>query len=201
MATEIKPIFRFEEEGHRYFLGDQELPSVTTVITAVLGGTITVSPEAWKMAGERGTAVHKACELDDLGTLDESTVGEEWPYLDAYRKFKSEHACEWDGIERRHYHEVYNYAGTIDRMGTLDGRRSILDIKTGLRSPLHDIQLAAYSMLAGFSPANWNRIILHLHSNGDYAIYTSKKSSLAQDMNIFLSALAIYNWQRRNYGG
>lgn len=202
MATEIKPIFRFEEEGHRYFLGDRELPSVTTVIGAILDPNVALYTEASRL---RGIAVHLACELDDLGTLDESTVGEEWPYLDAYRKFRSEHECQWLGIEERRYEPVYGFAGTLDRRGIVDAYDTILDIKTGAKQPTHGIQLAAYAMLARNSIVGvamaYERTILRLNDDATYALFKSPRNTLRADTNTFLNALGVYNWKRRNYGG
>ena len=195
VATEIKPTFRFEEDGHKYFLDDSEIPSVTQVIGAVLDGNAGFYTEESRM---RGTVVHLACELDDLGQLDESALDDEiMPYLAAYQKFKQEHLCEWEGIEERLCHETYGFAGTIDRRGIVVSNRTVLDIKTGAKSDIHDIQLAAYVMLLNHT--HTHRFILQLDDDGTYSLHQICRNTLRGDINIFLSALAVFTWKKGRF--
>lgn len=55
----------FYPEAHQYFVGDKELPSITTLLSKVYGSPYTnVNPEILKRASEYGTAVHN--ELQEL---------------------------------------------------------------------------------------------------------------------------------------
>ena len=139
--------------GRRYELDGVVIPSVTTI----LGWGIDKSRiPPW--TGAFGHLVHKACELDSLGLLDESTlVAQEidgrwcvpWPRLRAWRRYtKGDRPyaverpvwCEIDGLR---------YAGTIDVVWCpgRDGLFAIDDIKTGkqARPSEHGPQVQAYA--------------------------------------------------------
>lgn len=102
---------RFDEEAHRYFLGDKELRGITGLIHQILG--LGVYPDASGFtkgyliprAGSRGTAVHHAIQtFDELGICqthqivtttyykgesNEYVTDEEWDVdfeLDSYRR-------------------------------------------------------------------------------------------------------------------
>ena len=120
----------FFDEGHRYQLDGEELPSVSELcrfITREIYGD--VSQYTLDRAADRGTAVHKACEaLDIYGKVE---ISEDiTPYLKAYLKFRKEHSVTWDKVEQAGYHKTLRYAGTIDRRGTVDGKSCIVDLKT-----------------------------------------------------------------------
>ena len=57
----------FRESDHTYWLGDVQVPGVTTVL-AILGGYEGIPERILRKAADRGTAVHKITELDDAGT-------------------------------------------------------------------------------------------------------------------------------------
>jgi len=199
MATEIRPQLTFEEEGHKYFLDGVEIPSVTTVIGAVLDDNAGFYTEESRL---RGTVVHLACELDDLGTLDESALDEEiHPYLEGYRKFKREHEPIWEGIECRLFHPHYRYASTLDRYGSAMfnsmRRRCVGEIKTGGMSPNYNIQTAAQAMLLP-NPPSWARLIIQLFDDATYALQVCPTSELMADFSVFISGLNILNWKRRH---
>ena len=127
-----------------------ETPSVSTFISPLYGsGKSYFTPES----ALRGTRVHLATELDDLGKLDHSSI----------RGSKIEgHLAAWreaiDGkleagiveVECRFAHEIdgVRYCGTVDRILELpDGRLAVADLKTGrlTRRP-HAAQVQAYRL-------------------------------------------------------
>lgn len=121
----------FFEHGHRYEVNGIEVPSVSEVTRFIADA---VYPDRGnnsflEHAAERGTAVHKATEeLDNSGKV-ELVDGEIIPYVKAYAKFIKDHDPTWFGVEWA-VHHGYDYAGTIDRYGILDGQYCIMDIKT-----------------------------------------------------------------------
>ena len=160
----------FFDEGHKYTLDGEELPSVsqlTRFISREIYGD--VGQFNLDRAAERGTAVHKATELlDKYGTaeIDEDIS----PYLKAYIAFRKEHKCEWQKIEYATHHPENLYAGTLDRVGTVDGKLVVLDIKTSstIQKPLYTAQLNLYrKMLPG--PIE-QLVILHLKKDGTYKL-------------------------------
>jgi hypothetical protein len=165
------------------------IPSVTEVISGV--GLINfqgIDPQILHQAAAFGTAVHQACALDDLGDLDESTLDENLkPYLDAWRTCSRAMGWKWLNIEEPEFSEVYQFAGTPDRIGEM----LVVDIKTGsIVPPWTGLQTAAYSILTNITTAR--RIAVQLLPNGKFKVteYTDRK-----DREVFLSALTVYTWR------
>jgi hypothetical protein len=198
-STLHAPIFRFDESEHRYWLGDEELASVTTILAASF--SFNARKEVAEVARELGTIVHKACELDDLNDLDESTLEPEFrPYLEAWRAFRKEHGFtpDMEGIEVRRYHPQWKYAGTIDRVGRMrSGRHMVLDIKTGGRYAHYQLQLAAYVFLLD-NPFDYHRGVVVLNSNGSFDFEEYSKDSVHQDIGFFRSAHNVYKFKREH---
>ena len=160
----------FFDEGHKYTLDGEELPSVselTRFISREIYGD--VGQFNLDRAADRGTAVHKATELlDKYGTveIDEDIS----PYLKAYIAFRKEHKCEWQKIEYATHHPENLYAGTLDRVGAVDGKLVVLDIKTSstIQKPLYTAQLNLYRKTLP-DPIE-QLVILHLKKDGTYKL-------------------------------
>lgn len=119
----------FYDETHRYTVDGEEVPSVselTRFISKEIYGEI--SQSILDSAASRGTAVHKAAEaLDKYGRVEVSD--ESLPYIKAYLSFLKEKKPEWEKIEWQVNNQTL-YAGTIDRYGTVNGKKAIVDLKT-----------------------------------------------------------------------
>jgi predicted RecB family nuclease len=141
------------------------VPSVTTILDAYPKG-----PEyfAWlkKMgedsdtirdeAGKRGSKVHDMTEKYDNG-IEVSLIGEtdevsvslmEWAMFSRYVEFSNRFPHENAAIEMHVISEALGYAGTLDRIIVLNGKRLLIDIKTS--NAVYDsywLQLAAYKNL------------------------------------------------------
>ncbi len=131
----------FDAENHQYYIDGVEVPSVTTVCRFLAYDQKSDKPWLARVAADRGTRVHEACAAIDYGLYPEETEDISG-YLKAYRRFLKDYRPDWEGIEYTVGSAEIGMAGTIDRFGTLyDGRRCILDIKTGTQ--LHDAPLRA----------------------------------------------------------
>jgi len=187
---------RFDEATHTYWLGDESLPSVTRIIEAAGLVELHGSAEQLDYARDRGTALHMATELDDRGELDEDSVADDIRgHLAAWRRFRAESGIRIDAIECRLYHPRLRYAGTIDRIGTLQRRRAIIDIKTGAERRATGVQLAAYEAMAkhaGLCASGTRRYGCYLSDDGNYKLvpYTDTRDLLA-----FCAALSIFRWR------
>ena len=190
---------------HEYWLEGDRLPSVSEIIAPLVDYSM-VPEDRLAFAKDRGTAVHKACELDDLGTLDESSVDEEHvlPYLQAYRKFRTECEFEPEIIERPYYCKTLRVAGTPDRGGTMllpssTGRKrrvtAVVDLKTVAEmKPVIGVQLAGYALLMernGFVPEA--RIGLQLRKDGTYRVRT-----FGNEVPTFLSLRNLWSWRQKH---
>lgn len=165
----------FFDTGHKYTLDGEELPSVSEVtrfISREVYGDI--GQYNLDRAAERGTAVHKATEiLDKYGTVEISTDIE--PYIKAYIAFRKEHDCKWELIEAARYDPDRRYAGTLDRLGTVDGELAIVDIKTTATiSPAHKkIYTAALNLYRRMFPERRIKklLIVQLRKDETYKLH------------------------------
>ena len=134
----------FDAESHAYTAGQRRVPSVTQILEPFQNFD-KVAPDVLRRAQEFGTAVHKACELENQGTLDEETVTDDIAeYLDGYRLFLRESGAAVIDSEVRVFHEKQWYAGTCDLVLFWRDAYWIADIKTGAVPKTVGAQLAAY---------------------------------------------------------
>lgn len=161
----------FFDQGHKYTLDGEELPSVSELcrfISREVYGDVT--QYTLDNAADRGTRVHKACEALDLyGKVEVSD--DILPYLQAYMKFRKEHAVHWDKVEYAGHHAADRYAGTLDRVGMVDGKRCIVDLKTSyaVQKQLAIAQLNLYRRIME-QDGTWEAealYILHLEKDGE----------------------------------
>ena len=119
-------------------------PRVTRIIRAVgLGpdfGNVPINVLA--AAQLRGRQAHEAVAALAEGR-DESVSPRVAPYLEAFRKFLADSGCRVVAAEVEVAHPLWRYAGRLDLLVWLRGRRAILDVKTGA-SEGADYQVAGY---------------------------------------------------------
>lgn len=188
----------FDEATHTYRWGGQVVPGVTQVL-APLVDLSAVPADVLARASAFGTAVHRATELRDLGDLDESALDDALrPYVDAWVAFSADHTVRWDHIEERVYHPTLRYAGTVDRIGLVEGAISIVDIKTSSSIyPSVGPQLAAYQRAAadGMGVASLRRLSVQLKGDGTYSV---KEHTNPSDFSVFASLLTLRNWCKQH---
>ena len=138
-------------DGGAYVLdGGERLDRVTSVLRSLgLGADYSmVDPEVLARAQAIGRATHLATALDERGELDEETVDPAVaPRLAAWRAFVRESSWRSTAIEEPAYSTEWGVAGTPDRVGWLNGRRAVLDIKPPSYHPGVIFQLALYAVL------------------------------------------------------
>lgn len=164
----------FFDQGHRYTLDGEDLPSVSELcrfLSREIYGT--VAQYTLDAAADRGTRVHKLCEVLDLyGKAD--VPDDLLPYVQAYLQFRRDHNVVWDKVEHAAHHPIDRYAGTIDRAGLVDGKRAIVDLKTSavVQRPLALAQLNLYRRMLEHD-SDWQAealYILQLKKDGSYKL-------------------------------
>ena len=111
----------FFDDTHTYTVDGEEFPSVSE-ISRFASREIYGEVNQYNLdnAASRGSAVHKATEiLDKYGKVecDEDIV----PYVQAYVKFRKDFGIgEYAHIEKALANEELKYAGTLDRIYTID---------------------------------------------------------------------------------
>lgn len=202
-AVSLPPGLTFDEETHTYRYQGQIVPGVTSVLKPLMNLQF-VDTDVLDAASAFGVAVHKACELDDLGQLDEESLDDALaPYLAAWRKFSRDYEVQWNGVEKKVFHPQLRYAGTLDREGTLkaDPRRlqrvhAIVDIKSGTQLYASvGPQLAAYHRALNESSVTTKRLAVQLKGDGTYV---AKWHADADDFAVFCSLLTLRNWCGRH---
>lgn len=141
------------------------VPSVTTICEAYPKGAAYFNwlkengkdaDEIRDEAGRRGSVVHKLTELYDAGeevnlvnpngSIDYKL--NEWAMFERYVDFRKRFSFTTDCIELNIISKELGYAGTLDRVITMDGKKILLDIKTSNAIyPSYWLQLAAYRSL------------------------------------------------------
>lgn len=191
----------FDETTHTYTLGGFVLPSVTQILKDVgLSNYDFINPEILEAASKFGVAAHYACELEDRNELDLDSLDPALkPYLGAWVKFKEDTGFICQQIEARVYSEKYRYAGTLDRVGFLYERKSIVDIKTGTALPdwialqTMGYQIAYNEKIKAKDKVK-DRYAIQLLPNGDYKLKQYEDKS---DLSVFLAALTLRNWKNK----
>ena len=141
------------------------VPSVTTILEAYpkdasyfkwlkdIGGDADAIRDE---AGRRGSLVHRLTEKYDEGEvvtfLNEYGKPQykmlEWSMFERYVDFTENHKPNIDMIEVHMVSSELGYAGTLDRILSIDGKTYLVDIKTsGSIYPSYWLQLAAYREL------------------------------------------------------
>lgn len=172
------------------------LPSVTQILKSA--GMIDLQ---WftEEARERGKAVHLACEYYDQEDLDLDSVDPRIQgYLKGYIKYRIVEGTDYEKIEIPHIDKSGLYAGTPDRIIVVRPR-ALTDIKTGQPEEWHGVQLAAYLNMLD-DPFSYSRFGLYLRNDGTYSLKEFPRADYVHDLNIFISALNIYNWKARTNG-
>lgn len=191
-------MLHFDHEKHVYTLLPKKivLPSVSEIIRP-LSDFSRIPQATLEFARARGVAVHKACELHDLGTLDEDDLDDQLlPYLDGWKKFCADHNPVHTLIEHPLYHDTMLYAGTPDRVSAIGGRTIVLDIKaTATLNPAVAVQLSAYGMMAArYLDQNiagyWS---VRLLPSGGYEIVNHANAT-----STFIACHNVFNWKRKN---
>lgn len=171
----------FNETAHEYLIDGRRVPSVTELLRPLTEKQFAaISPEVLRIAAERGTEVHEACECIDYGLDPEDPSADVWGYIDAYMQFLYDHDTEWYGIEEMGACTDFpvDYAGTVDRWGMVDGVLSVVDIKTVAQPSLEQkfavtLQTTLYEWIidAKHDMEAARHYALYLKKNGDYTLF------------------------------
>lgn len=197
-------VFHFDEASHVYTLDGEPIPSVTQLLRPIAPDFSAVPPDVLERKRALGTAVHLACELDDLGELGDCDA-ELLPYLSAWRRYRAESGAEVVANERQLYHPALRYAGTLDRLCMVDGEAWLVDLKTSADPlPSYGVQLAGYAELLAANAvadggpihrATVNRATVHLRADGTYRLH---RFTNPNDRAVFFGLLSIHAFKESN---
>ena len=204
----IRPGFltRFEEEYHQYFLSKVpgewvNVPSVTQVVDQLHN----FGDRAPGAAANRGTLIHKACELLILGTLDWDTVDASiLPEVERFAAWWTESRFKPLLVEGMVGSWRYRFAGRLDLFGVWKTGLALIDFKTGQEYPAYKFQTAGLEIaLREMIDATPCDIVLPpiqrycLYLKGDKARPVQHEDS--RDHARFLAALTCSHTRRELY--
>jgi hypothetical protein len=211
----------FDEEAHIYYWNEEPVVNVTTILESTgLSNFSFIPNEDLKMACDYGHQTHKVTIYEDLNianiediTALSDAIDEKYKNFnpkknilrnfETYRQFKADHEYKPIFIEEKFYSKKYRFAGTLDRVCEINGKKYLLDYKTGVLSWTAGVQTAGYDILLEENCpkfAKLPRAILHFKNEGGYELVTEKTKGQAvfnqkifSDRQIFLSALTMYH--------
>lgn len=164
---------------HKYTDSGVNIPSVTKLLSP---------PCAFYSPGsaERGTKIHEACTKWAHGPEGYESS----PYVNSFVlwhfKYNPMLLCAEEIIEGNL--DGMRYAGRYDMLFIIDGKRVLVDIKTGVKAKWHVAQMAAYSLAV--KPAKC--LLLYLHSDMTYAESWLSSADLVLGISTFRQALEKY---------
>lgn len=186
----------FDAKEHKYSLAGVAVPSVTQVLQDC--SLLPFYPDR-QFYLNRGRAVHEACALLvkrqlDLGSTDPRLHG----YIESFHKFMIRTGFHVKHIELPVWSLQYQFAGTLDYFGALNGSDTIVDLKSGDPADAAALQTAAYSFAAKESVgiSAQRRLTLRLDPDGKEC-RPEEYSDLGNDIRIFLSATAVWHWRNQ----
>lgn len=191
----------FDEETHVYTVNGKKVPSVSEILAPLSAERYAeINPATLRQAALKGTAVHEATEIIDYGgepEIEPETMG----YINAYVDFLRDYFPTWEMIERivpayRFLPEGYPdednvmFCGTVDRYGTIDKKKCVVDIKT-YASMTTDSLISASCQTAMYRAALWEqeqeadikRYVLHLKKDGNYRLIDLDKFDRERGFN------------------
>lgn len=164
--------FRFSSADHTYRLGDRVVPAISTIVRWVHDAS---GPWLTEESRARGKAVHAATLELDLGaaTADvlQARLAPEWrAFFYAYVQFRESCACRWQQLEQPAVHRRLLFAGTPDRVGTVNDFPALLELKTGTPAAWHPLQTAGQDILLGRRHGALRRFVVYLRSDGTFRL-------------------------------
>jgi hypothetical protein len=194
--------FSFDANRHLYLVQGRPVPSVTQVLhSAGLGADYSMVPsQVLERKRIIGTYIHKATQFLDEGSLDLASVDAELqPYLSAYQRFLGESGFRPQLIEHRIVGSIGGMlcGGTVDRVGVVNGKLWIIDLKCVDRLyPGFALQTAGYELLLPkplVPPFKYTRAVLQLRPDGSYKL--SPPYEDPSDLDVFRAALITTIWK------
>ena len=168
----------FDEAKHQYKVMGKVVPSVTEMVAPLTYSKYRVDNAVVEQAAYRGSLIHELTALWDRGDLEEDSqmAADVALYLQAWINFCHDYSPKWEYIELPI--ASGNYAGTIDRIGEIDGKKVVVDIKT-TSSMDRANKIALCTQILGYVFLCWennlnvsfcNSIGVQLKKDGTYSV-------------------------------
>lgn len=186
------------KRGHDYSLDGVGIPSVTDIIREAGLLTGLFEGEQARRKAELGTMVHALLAAIDAGEMDAGGFEgmEEEGYIRAWMDFRAATGFTPSLIEHAFHSSLHGsiYAGTCDRTGELNGKRSVVEIKTSCGTHAWwGIQLAGYAMGLAQDGETLQRLAVRLDASGKWRAVPFDDPA---DYSCFGAAVCLNAWKR-----
>lgn len=187
-------MIEFDAELHVYSENGIVIPSVTQVLkrAGLIDDRFFTSD-----ARERGSAVHTLCERYAKGERIDNAGRNmcDLMYVGAFARWMEKTGAYLITSEAIVSNTINGkrYAGKFDGLYWIDGKRVLVDIKTGAKSRWHKMQLAAYSMASFQDGTRVNPdkcVSLYVKADNSYRDEHFTGAELVTAINEFREALA-----------
>ena len=160
-----------------------------------------IDPDVLAHAADRGTRVHKFCEMYAKGlwcVVDDDCVN----YVDAFKKWFDDNVREVIFTERRFYNDQYMITGQIDMACILkdqifSNKIAIVDIKTTSNVSLSwSLQTAAYAKIVKYDRIEsiiTRRLAINLPKTGS-KVKVVEYTDYENDLRLYLNCLELYRY-------
>lgn len=168
------PELKFIDETHTYMIDGIEIPCVSDIMAPLSQAKYKgISEKTLNNAAEKGTSVHNSIENYIKFGIDD-VPPEHRAYFDAFLDWENDYQPKVVSSEKKVYHQLLRYGGTIDLLLYINGVLTLCDIKT--TSTVSDmtcgVQLEAYNQaLKSIGVDVEKKIILHLKKDGKYVVH------------------------------
>lgn len=189
-------LLSFNEGWHQYKnLEGEVVPSVTQILD--VAGVYKNKRFFTEEGRDRGSKVHKIAEA--VFTDQEIEIPKAFQgYFEALMDFKSASPIQIKFTEKKLYHPLDGFCGTVDLIGELkaSGEKALIDIKSGQPDQSTGLQLGGYSILLDRERAEFvKRYALHINKNGKYRLEPYLEDEWVRH---FYSAWDLYQWKKKN---
>jgi hypothetical protein len=187
----------FYDTTHEYEVDGVKVPSVSEVLRFLSREQYQdVAQYTLDNAADRGSKVHKACEL--LIKYGEAEIEADIEsYVKAFMAWVDKHKIDFLHMEKAL--ACPDYAGRVDFICTVDGDLSVVDLKTvsAVNKTLVKAQLNGYRRLVEFNELGKVQSLycLQLMNDGKYREYP-----VALDYSEFQSCLTLHKAMARKHG-
>ena len=221
-SSRTSTITPWQKNNDRFYpINGKEYVSVTTVLSVLRKEGL----EYWRGKIGNKKADQISNEAKDIGKLvheilerhlrEEQLVTESYPLpvrkcLSAFRVWEKKNKFKVLKTEQLVWSDKYEYAGTFDALGTLNGKLTIIDFKTSKQIwPDYGLQLSAYKFAeeerakdyATKSKIIWasaapieQQLIVRL----DKETGVLETQEFNDDFEVFLGALKLWKWKNEN---
>ena len=206
---ESASVLSFDPAAHVYRVDGIAVPSVTALLEAagISPDYSRVNATVLQHARRRGLHVDLCADLDDADDLDWSSVDPECVgYVNAWRCFKADTGYQPLASQVIVYHPEWQYAGTTDSVGELDGVVTVVERKATARmAASYALQTAGYAADGLYTappgggrlePVTWGqpqRLGVHLQRSGKYDLVRYDDPA---DLSAWLGVVALARWRK-----